>query len=87
MTVTVSGSGAGPIGLTRAATIRTAVASSGCGRGSVPSSACPATSSVCHAWLWKARKIATHCDVPGKWKSRPPSCHTPSSRRNAALLP
>ena len=49
--------------------------------------ACPVVSSVCHAWLRKARKMATHRSAVGKWNSSPPSCQTPSSLRNRSLFP
>ncbi len=60
-TVTVSASGAGPTGLTSAATIRTVWSGASGSPGSGPAIACPVWSSVCHAWDWNARKIATHC--------------------------
>jgi hypothetical protein len=63
--VTVSASGAGPTGLTRAATIRTVWSGApGCPGWGV-GIAWPVWSSVGQAWDWKARKIATHWSWAG----------------------
>ena len=51
------------------------------------SMAWPVVSSVCQAWLWKARKTPTQRDAAGRWRTSPPSCHTPSSPWNEPLLP
>ena len=66
---TLSASGAGPLGLTIAATIRTAPPSSCAGA----SSEWPVLSSVWNDWLWNARKIATQRACWPKWTSSAPS--------------
>ena len=46
----------------------------------------PVMSSVCQAWDWNARKMATHWSVAGNRRSSPPSCHTPSSPLMAGIV-